>query len=347
MANNSRREELKATAKETLERLTVVLDKLKTNTQACSSRKYSSRTLPHLDPNDCPAHPERATIKVVNEDTLNAAIQLMLIDSATEGGNNNNNNNTNTSNATSRPAIVNFANHRHPGGGWQNGAMAQEEAICYRSSLPLSLNPKHYPLAMDEALYSPYVLVVRGDMASGHHLLLDDDDSAAALGALPVVSVLTVAAIYQPPVRTFILNKKTKKEEKGKEGKDKDKEKTAGVDAMDVDEQTQLLEEETQQPGRDKVHVFERDRDRDITKSKMRLALRMAATNGNDLLVLGALGCGVFANPPEDVAHCWLEVLKEHEFRGNWWRQVWFAVYDPKEDGNFEIFDRVLSGKKV
>ena len=313
MAPHSR-DELKATAVETLERLAVVLDKLKTGADAHSSRKYSSRTLLHLDPNDCPAHAKPATIKVLNEDTLNAAIQLI----GTKG------------NAISRPAVVNFANHRRPGGGWRNGAVAQEEAICYRSSLALSLSPKHYPLAMDEALYSPYVLVVRGDMASGHRLL----DSA--FEALPVVSVLTVAAIHQPPVRTFVLKKKEKGEKKKKKTRN---ENAIGVDVMDVDEEEEEEEEY--------VHVFERDRDRDVTKFKMRLALRMAATHGNDLLVLGALGCGVFANPPEAVAHCWLEVLTEPEFSGNWWRQVWFAVYDPKEEGNYEIFDRVLSGKRV
>jgi len=194
------------------------------------------------------------------------------------------------------PAIVNFASHRAPGGGWLNGAIAQEEAICYRSSLALSLEgTKNYPLRMNEALYSPYVLVVRHDMAAGHELLPHDEHAA--------VSVLSVAAINKPRVRTF------------------------------------------EQPRR--KAVFARDRDRDITKAKMRLALRMAATNGHDSLVLGALGCGVYANPPEDVAHCWLEVLHEDEFSGNWWRRVCFAVYDPHEGGNHEIFDQVLAGRKV
>jgi uncharacterized protein (TIGR02452 family) len=79
----------------------------------------------------------------------------------------------------------------------------------------------------------------------------------------------------------------------------------------------------------------------------MRLALRIAATNGHGMLVLGALGCGVYANPPGEVANCWLEVLREAEFRGNWWREVCFAVYDPKNEGNFAVFERVLAGKKV
>lgn len=81
----------------------------------------------------------------------------------------------------------------------------------------------------------------------------------------------------------------------------------------------------------------------------MRLALRMAASHGKRSLVLGAFGCGVYANPPEDVAQCWLEVLQDDEFRlaGNWWRDVCFAIYDPKGEGNYDVFRRVLDGQKV
>jgi uncharacterized protein (TIGR02452 family) len=79
----------------------------------------------------------------------------------------------------------------------------------------------------------------------------------------------------------------------------------------------------------------------------MRLALRIAAFNKHSMLVLGALGCGVYANPPAEVAKCWLEVLKEDEFRGNWWHKVHFAVYDSKNEGIFETFRQILDGEEV
>jgi uncharacterized protein (TIGR02452 family) len=88
--------------------------------------------------------------------------------------------------------------------------------------------------------------------------------------------------------------------------------------------------------------VFRDEGDRKITKDKMRLCLRIAGREGHGRLVLGALGCGAFANPPGDVARCWLEVLKEDEFRGGWFDEVRFAVFDSRGEGNFEVFRRTL-----
>ena len=50
--------------------------------------------------------------------------------------------------------------------------------------------------------------------------------------------------------------------------------------------------------------VFKHAADRGLTKAKMRLTLRLAAIKGHSRLVLGALGCGAFKNPTEDVALC-------------------------------------------
>lgn len=293
-----RKETLKATAKETLNVLPALLARLRRTEAASSSTKYSTLTMRRLDPNHCPSYSQPATIKVINEDTLNAAIQLSnLIQSSGDDPQLNN----------PRPLIISFANDQKPGGGWLNGQIAQEEAICYRSSLARSLHHRHYPLAWDEVIYSPYVLVVREDMAQGHRLYRGSTET------LPVVSCLTVAALRKPKVHTFVPNGAS-----------------YGLRARLPEKQ-----------------VFESDKDRSITKAKMRLTLRTAAVRGHHSLVLGALGCGIYANPPEDVAHCWLEVLREDEFAGNWWREICFAVYDPKNEGNYEVFNKVLSGKQV
>lgn len=69
---------------------------------------------------------------------------------------------------------------------------------------------------------------------------------------------------------------------------------------------------------------------KDITKEKVRTMLNLALYWSNDAIVLGAFGCGAFANPPEDVAQIFKEVLDEPEYRDKF-EKIVFAVLD---DGN-------------
>jgi hypothetical protein len=256
---------------------------------ASKSESLHLSTLPALKPADCPGHTPRP-IKVVNQDTLNAAIELG--EELPNAG---------------RVAVLNMASHSSPGGGWTRGALAQEEALCYRSSLSLSLHRRYYPWNQRMGLYTPDVVIIRGDMPSGHQLLTPAVDPQS----LPVVSALSIAALRGPETRRM-------------------RRSTAGGSGPPVE-----------------YDVFASAHDRELTKDKMRLCLRMAASRGHQLLVMGALGCGAFRNPPGEVVRCWLEVFREPEFQGGWWKQVWFAVYDRKNEGNFEVFDEHLGGMVV
>lgn len=73
-----------------------------------------------------------------------------------------------------RIAVMNLASEKKPGGGWLTGALAQEEALCYRSSLSLSLHKTYYPLEKLDAVYTRDVVVVRSSMDAGHQLLHTD-----------------------------------------------------------------------------------------------------------------------------------------------------------------------------
>lgn len=246
--------------------------------------------LPQLKMEDCPKHP-KATIKVVNEDTFDAAISTMASDDSNTA-----------SNPPSRPAVLNLASDTSPGGGWLNGSMAQEEALCYRSSLSLSLHKKYYPWDALQGVYTRDVVIVRSSTEDGHKLVAPD----APANKLPVVSVLSVAAVRRPDLSDGqVLSSGAKRK------------------------------------------LFAKKEDRDLTKSKMVLALRMAASRGHDRLVLGALGCGAFKNPVEEVAECWKEVFEQQEFKGGWWKEVYFAVLDSKNEGNFEVFEKTLGGMEV
>ncbi|KAJ3560579.1 hypothetical protein NPX13_g9254 [Xylaria arbuscula] len=169
----------------------------------------------------------------------------------------------------------------------------------------MSLQRCRYPWDYDVAVYSPDVLVIRSSVKQGHELL----PPMTPVTELPVVSVISVAAIRDPPICTL------------DEGAFSDDSQPSGG-------------------------VFSNPSDRKLTQEKMRLALRIAAHNGHRFLVLGALGCGDCENPSDDVALCWAEVLDEDEFRGGWWQEIRFAVLDPSGDGHYESFERVLAGPR-
>lgn len=101
--------------------------------------------------------------------------------------------------------------------------------------------------------------------------------------------------------------------------------------------------------GADSAMKFANPNDRNLTKEKMRIILRLSAWKRHRKVVLGALGCGAFRNPAEEVADCWAEVFSEPEFRGGWWEKVVFAVIDETGlgihgNGNVGIFFRALDG---
>ena len=79
-------------------------------------------------------------------------------------------------------------------------------------------------------------------------------------------------------------------------------------------------------------------------KNKIRTIFRIGLTHGHDSLVLGALGCGAFRNPPRHVAQLFHEVLREREFRDQF-RRIVFAILDDHNahqrhnpEGNFNPF---------
>lgn len=290
------RDALRKTARETAAATGHVQRILRGRTDLGWSRKYSGQDIIRrwrLGPPAFAGH--GTTIQVRNMDTLDAAVELRR--QAMQQPDPRRPRNL-------RPAVLNFANADKPGGGWRNGAVAQEEAMCYRSTLARSLHQRDYPLRPDQGIYSSRVAVLRHSMRSGHAWITDRDSlSPATVRQLPWYSALTIAAIYKPGTRSAMRGT----------------------------------------PPR-QTKVFARNADRRLTKAKMRLALHMAAMHGHDMLVLGAFGCGVFENPPWDVAQCWLEVLREYQHR---WRCVWFAVYDPRQQGNFRTFEKLLNGKTV
>ncbi|KAL8780701.1 MAG: hypothetical protein Q9213_006347 [Squamulea squamosa] len=279
---------LAATAEETL---TVVKEVIKI---APNSRPTGQLLEPHtLVPahrSQCPNLP-KTKIRVFNGDSLDIANMLsnLTISTATDPS------------ATPPVLILNMANAHWAGGGWMKGALAQEEALCYRTSLYLTLKHRFYPMAEKAAIYSPTVVVIRESLEKQHRLL-----DLERLDELPVVSVVSMAAIRDPSV--------VKRVSDGRES-------------------------------------YAHPPDRELMRAKIRMVLRVGAARGHRQLVLGALGCGAFGNPREEVMNLWKEVFLETEFSGGWWKDVVFAVLDtnrdPNADSNYDVFFRGLHGLEV
>jgi uncharacterized protein (TIGR02452 family) len=117
---------------------------------ACSAKRSipPDAPLPNHDRSPCP----ETRVQVTNETTLGASLRLV--------------------GSGLRPLALNFANGIHPGGGFVNGAKAQEEVLCRSSALYRTLvNDRMYeehrkrprPDSTDWAIYSPDVPVFRKD----------------------------------------------------------------------------------------------------------------------------------------------------------------------------------------
>ena len=207
------------------------------------------------------------------------------------------------------PALLNMASLYHPGGGVLQGSGAQEEELCRRSTLAISLyqfslpggrygdladmvrvkrRDERYP--MDNTyggIYSPDITFFRGTQEEGY-ALLDETFQAA---------VISVASLNYNPKH--------------------------GHNTLD------------------NGNIPEADKP--VLKEKIRTILRIGALKGHDSLVLGALGCGAFCTPPAQMARLFHEVLDEKEFEGRFSKIV-FAIIDGPSSNNFKPFLKEFQG---
>jgi uncharacterized protein (TIGR02452 family) len=119
---------------------------------------------------------QHTKVQVTNETTLGAARRLI--------------------GAGLKPLALNFANGIHPGGGFLNGARAQEEALCRSSGLFATLRDdpmydahrqRTEPDSTEWAILSPDVPVFRAD-------------DGQALDSFWLLSFITCAAPYAPEI---------------------------------------------------------------------------------------------------------------------------------------------------
>lgn len=93
--------------------------------------------------------------------------------------------------------------------------------------------------------------------------------------------------------------------------------------------------------GTELPHVYTPEEE-DIIRHKINLLLRICLSTGHTHVVLSALGCGAFCNPPREISRFFHEALTSDEFLGAF-RHVVFAIMDDgNEEGNYRQFRQEL-----
>lgn len=204
-----------------------------------------------------------------------------------------------------RPALLNFASAGHPGGGVVNGARAQEETICRRSTLTRSI------FSFD-AGYARWYSYIHRD---GNNY--------------PISRSLDFSMIYSPEVTVF--------REVGPDYTLMENPFNIGIitnAALNLNGKFSIrLTQDGCMPEEAKA----------ITRNKIRAILRIGLIKGHDSLVLGAFGCGAFHNPPLEMAQLFKEVMAEEEF-ADCYRLITFAILSDHNDHshNLESFKEVF-----
>ncbi len=208
-----------------------------------------------------------------------------------------------------RVCVLNFASATNPGGGVVNGSSAQEECICRCSTLYPCLNTD----TMWNAFYKPH-------RRTGNPLYNND-------------------CIYTPDVCVF--------------KSDTNFPELLSRDAWwNVNILTCAAPNLRERPsnamnlcaGNVAVKIMEAELEKLLT-SRVRRIFEIAVANGNEVLILGAFGCGAFRNPPEIVAKVFNQVMQE--FR-DYFDVIEYAVYHTeREKGNFEAFKRFIINSVV
>lgn len=203
--------------------------------------------------------------------------------------------------------VHNFASASNPGGGVVNGATAQEECLCRISTLYDCLNTDE----MLKGFYNPH--------RAAHDPIHNDD------------------IIYTPDVTVFKTDTDMPRlmEE---------------ADWYQVDVVTCAAPNLRNNPSNsynsgdgNKPAKLTDAKLQELHEKRLRRILDVAIMNGVEVVILGAFGCGAFANDPYVVAKAAKRVVAEYK---NAFKTIEFAVYcGPRDDKNYRVFQATMSGR--
>lgn len=201
--------------------------------------------------------------------------------------------------------VLNFASATNPGGGVVNGSSAQEECICRCTTLYPCLNNSD----LWTSFYTPHrnaanPIYNNDCIYTPNVCVFKSDVNFPEL--LPrdewwKVNILTCAA---PNLRESPSN-------------------TMNPHAGDKPAKVTPAELES------------------LLTSRIKRIFEIAAANENEVLILGAFGCGAFRNPPEIVAKVFNKVMSGYL---NYFDTIEYAIYHTeREIANYEAFRKVIT----
>ena len=205
--------------------------------------------------------------------------------------------------AGKKVCILNFASSVAPGGGVVNGSQAQEESICRVSTLYFALSDKNTA----GKFYDKHWELIH----QGQFNRRNTDD-----------------IIYTPGVTVVRDDSNDEAQLPENEWYQIDVITCAAPDIRKVGDETEY------NPEQNELY-------REFVK-RWKCILSAGAKHKADVLILGAFGCGVFANPPKLVAEAFCEAVKGYE---KYFEIIELAIYSPRENNaNYNAFMNVLYG---
>ena len=201
-------------------------------------------------------------------------------------------------------AVLNFASATNPGGGVVNGSSAQEECLCRCSTLYFNL--------IEEKMKNGFYVSHRKQKNPLHN-----DD-----------------IIYTPEVVIFKTDTSYPKLMK------KENWQTVNVITCAAPNLRERPSNAMNPHAGDRAVKLKPIELENLLTSRIKRIFDVAAQNENEVLILGAFGCGAFRNPPEIVAKVFIKVMQEylHHFD-----TIEYAVYHTeREKANYEVFQRII-----
>lgn len=202
-------------------------------------------------------------------------------------------------------SVLNFASATNPGGGVTKGASAQEECLCRISTLYKCISASE----ITEAFHKKHRYALKtGEMDS----LYNDD----------CIQTCDVTIFKSDSKNPILLPEK--------EWFDVDVISCAAPNLRCMSQHNKHW----------KKNVTDQDL-LDIYKKRINRVLDIAWYAKSEVVILGAFGCGAFANPPELVAYAMNAAINEHKYD---FETIELAIYcSPRDTSNYEVFAKEFS----